>query len=155
MSKKDKEIMMDTIMQTFFAHITPEEKQKMMADIMPRMMEGMNMTEMMPKMMAGMTSGGAADGPGGMQAEMGKMMHSGSGHPMPEMMPKMMPNCIGMMLPSIEPDKRSEAAEAVLSAIVQKGSVGMSEEQRQSFFGVLEKALDLSTRPHSDVSKEG
>jgi hypothetical protein len=61
---------------------------------------------------------------------------------MPEMMLKtMMPHCIGMMLPAIEPDKRGEVAAAVVAPIVEKGTVGMSDEQTKAFFKALDKAL--------------
>jgi hypothetical protein len=62
---------------------------------------------------------------------------------MPELMLKsMMPHCIGMMLPAIDPDKRGEVAAALLSAIVDKGSVGMSDQQMRSFVDALDEVLD-------------
>jgi hypothetical protein len=57
------------------------------------------------------------------------------------MLKTMMPHCIGMMLPSIDPDRRGEVAIAILSAIVEKGSVGMSEEQVRSFLKGLDEVL--------------
>ena len=54
------------------------------------------------------------------------------------MLKTMMPHCIGMMLPAIDPDKRGEVAAAILSAIVDTGSVGMSDKQNQSFRRALE-----------------
>jgi hypothetical protein len=74
--------------------------------------------------------------PGGAERQMSQM---------PEMMLKsMMPHCIGMMLPAIDPDKRSEVAAALLSAIVDKGSVGMSDRQMRSFVDALDDVLDRS-----------
>ncbi len=145
MSKEDKETMMDSMMEKFFADITPEEKEKMMAEMMPKMMEGMNMMDMMPKMMTGMMSGCCGEGSGEMQGMMGKMMQGGSGQDMPEMMFKMMPNCIEMMLPAIDVEKRGEAAAAILSAVVEKGSAGMTDEQRKSFRQTLDEALNPKT----------
>jgi len=141
MSKEDKETMMDSMMGKFFADITPEEKQKMMAEMMPKMMEGMNMMEMMPKMM-GMMCVDGGDGSSGMQGMMGKMMGSGSGHQMQEMMlTTMMPNCIQMVLPAIDAEKRGEVATGIVSALVEKGTAGMSHEQRTAFRKTLDEAL--------------
>lgn len=136
MSPEDKEAMMDNMMEKFIAGITPEERQKMMAEMMPKMMEDVNMMDMMPKMMMGMMSeGGAAGGMPG-------MMKCGSGGGMPEMMlTKMMPNCIEMMLPKIDAEKRGDAAAAILSAVVKNGSAGMSEEQKAAFDKTLSEAL--------------
>ena len=93
---------------------------------------------------------------------MGKMMQGGSQHSMPEMMPMMgqmqqggaeqsmpgmmletmMPHCIGMMLPGIDPDKRGEAAAAIIAAIVDKGTAGLSDEQKKSFLEAIKKAIE-------------
>lgn len=142
MSKEDKESMMDSMMEKFFADITPEEKQHMMAEMMPKMMEGMSMAEMMPKMMMGMMSGAGGDGQAGMEGTMGKMMGGGSGHGMQEMMlKKMMPNCIQMMLPAIDAEERGEVAAEIVSALVNKGTEGMSEQQKSAFRKKLDETL--------------
>ncbi|MDH3661727.1 MAG: hypothetical protein OEU92_17140 [Alphaproteobacteria bacterium] len=142
MSKEDKESMMDSMMEKFFADITPEEKQHMMAEMMPKMMEGMNMADMMPKMMMGMMSGRGGDGQGGMEGMMSGMMKGGSGPQMQEMMLRtMMPNCIQMMLPAIDAEKRGEVATEIISALVSKGTEGMSDEQRTAFRQTLGEAL--------------
>lgn len=70
MSKEHKESMMESMMDKFFADITPKEKQHIMAEMMPKMMEGMNMADMMPKMMTGMMSGCGGEGQGGMEGMM-------------------------------------------------------------------------------------
>ena len=106
-----------------------------------------SMMEMMPKM-TGMMSQCCAEGPGKMQSMMANMKEGGpEGHAsqMPEMMLKtMMPHCIEMMLPKIAPDKRGEAAAVVLSAIIAKGSDGMSDEQKRGFLKTLESVLNSS-----------
>ncbi len=56
-SKEEKDEMMDKMMRQFFADMTAEDKQKMMAEMMPKMMEGVNMMEMMPRTMAQMMMG--------------------------------------------------------------------------------------------------
>ena len=141
MSSKDKEAMMDSMMEKFFADITAEEKQKMMMEMMPKMMEGINMTNMMPKMMMGMMSeggGGSTEMPG----MMGKMMQGNGGSQMPEIMLKtMMPNCIEIMLPKISVNQRGEVAASILSAIVEKGIVGMSNEQASAFRNTLDEIV--------------
>lgn len=40
--------MSDSMMKKFLADRTPEEEQKMMTDMMPRMMEGMYMSQTEP-----------------------------------------------------------------------------------------------------------
>ena len=58
---------------------------------------------------------------------------------------------MGMMLPAIEPNKRGEIAAAILSTVVDKGSVGMSDEQKRSFLSALDEVLKTSTRSTSDA----
>ena len=41
--------MMEEMMEKFFAGMTKDDKQKVMADAMPSMMEGVDMMQMMPK----------------------------------------------------------------------------------------------------------
>ena len=143
MNEGERQAMMKSMMEQFFGGMGADEKREMCATMMGKMTEGLDMKEMMPKMMMGMMSGG--DGPGKMQDMKAKMMHGGPGQQMPEMMLKtMMPHCIGMMLPAIDPDKRGEVAAAILSAIVEKGSVGMSDQQMRSFVDALDEVLDRS-----------
>lgn len=144
MSREDRHAMMNSMMEQFFGGMGANEKKEMCATMMAKMTEGIDMKEMMPKIMMGMMSGSGSDKSGGMPGMMSKMMQGGSGQQMPEMMLKgMMPHCIGMMLPAIEPDKRGEIGAAILSAIVEKGSVGMSDEQMRAFL----KALDDVVNP--------
>lgn len=146
MNKDERRDMMNSMMEQFFGGMAADEKREMCATMMGKMTEGLDMKAMMPKMMMGMMSGGAGEGPEKMQEMMSKMMQGGPeqhGAQMPEMMLKMMmPHCIGMMLPAIEPDKRGEAATAILSAVIEKGTVGMSDEQMQSFLRALENVLN-------------
>ncbi len=148
MSEGDRQAMMRSMMEQFFGGMGAEEKKEMFATMMGKMTEGLDMKEMMPKMMMGMMSGGAGDGPGKMQDMMSKMMQGGHEQhmaQMPEMMLKtMMPHCIGMMLPAVDPDRRGEVAAAILSEIVDKGSVGLSDEQMRSFLNALDDVLNPS-----------
>jgi len=121
MSKEEKQEMMGKMMDKFFAGMTVEDKQKMMAEMMPRMMMGM--------MGRGADEGGKAEA-------MSKMMGGGreSGMPMmPQMMTEMMPTCLGMMLPSMPQDKRVGFAREMLSTLLEQGSAGMSDEEKQEF----------------------
>ena len=149
MNKDERQAMMRSMMEQLFGGMGADEKKEMCASMMGKMVEGLDMKEMMPKMMMGMMSGGADDGPGMMHEMMAQKMKGGSEQQMsqmPEMMLKMMmPHCIGMMLPAIDADKRGEVAAAILSAIVEKGSVGMSDEQNRSFRKALDEVLNAST----------
>jgi Na+/citrate or Na+/malate symporter len=149
MNKDERQAMMKSMMEQFFGGMGADEKKEMCATMMGKMTEGLDMKEMMPKMMMGMMSGGAGGGPGKMQDMMSKMVqgeHEQQMSQMPEMMlMTMMPHCIGMMLPAIDPDKRGEAAAAILSAIVEKGSIGMSDEQMRSFLNALDEVMNRST----------
>ncbi|MGI9384180.1 MAG: hypothetical protein ACR2PO_13580 [Methyloligellaceae bacterium] len=148
MNEGERQAMMHSMMEQFFGGMGADEKKDMCATMMGKMTEGLDMKEMMPKLMMGMMSGGGGDGPGKMQDMMAKMKQGGAEQhmsQMPEMMlTTMMPHCIGMMLPAIDPDKRGEAASAILSAIVEKGSVSMSDEQMRSFLKALDEVLNPS-----------
>lgn len=145
MNESERQAMMHAMMEQFFGGMGTEEKKEMLATMMGKMTEGMDMQEMMPTMMMGMMSGGGCCGEshGRMQDMMSGMKQGVAEQPMPEMMLKMMmPHCIGMMLPAIDPDKRGEVVATILSAIVEKGAVGMSAEQRQSFLETLGDVLN-------------
>ena len=142
----DSRAMMQSMMEQFFSGMGADDKKEMFATMMGKMTEGLDMKEMMPKMMMGMMSGGAGDGPGKMHDMMSGMMQGGAEQhmaQMPEMMlTSMMPHCIGMMLPAIDPDRRGEVAAPILSAIVEKGSVGLTDEQMRSFLKSLDDVLN-------------
>lgn len=148
MNKDDRQAMMKSMMEQFFGGMGANEKKDMCATMMSKMTEGLDMKEMMPKMMMGTMSGGADDSPGKSQEMTPQKMHGAS--QMPEMMLKtMMPHCIGMVLPAIDPSRRGEVAAALLSAIVEKGPVGMSNEQAEDFFGALSRKLDEAANHRS------
>jgi Na+/citrate or Na+/malate symporter len=149
MNEGERQAMMKSMMEQFFGGMSTDEKKEMCATMMGKMTEGLDMKEMMPKMMMGMISGGAGDGPGKMKEMMANKMQGGPEQhmsQMPEMMLKMMmPHCIGMMLPAIDAEKRGDVAGAILTAIVEKGTVGMSDEQKRSFLEALGDVLHPST----------
>lgn len=147
MNQAEQQAMMQSMIENFFKGLSVDDKKQMCATMMGKLTEGLDMQAMMPKMMMGMMAGGEG-GPGKMHEMMAEKMQAGSGQampPMPEMMLKtMMPHCIGMMLPSIEADQRGEAAAAILSALLEKGSSGMSDAQKQSFRERLEDVLQAA-----------
>jgi hypothetical protein len=137
MSKEEKDAMMDK----FFADMTADDKQKMMAEMMPKMMEGVDMKEMMPQIMMSMMEGGK--GKGGMPGTMSKMMEGGDETEMPmmaSMMLTMMPQCVEMVLPETPKKERRDYVLQMVSTLVEHGSVGMSEEKKREFVAeVVEK----------------
>lgn len=148
MNQGDRQAMMRSMMEQVFGGMGADEKKDMLATMMGRMTEGVDMKQMMPKMMMGMMSGETSEGPGHMEGMMSKMMQGGPEQhmaQMPEMMLKtMMPHCIGMMLPAIDPEKRGDIAAGILSTIVEKGSVGLSDDQMRSFLKALDDVLNPS-----------
>jgi hypothetical protein len=141
MSKEEKEEMMGKMMDKFFSDMTVDDRKKMMAEMMPKMMEGINMMEMMPKMMMNMMGGG--EGESGMMGMMSKMMGSDKEKEMPmmpQMMTEMMPQCLKMMLPNIPKEKRIDFVLKMVTTLMEQGSVGMSEEEKEDFLAkVVEK----------------
>jgi len=110
---------MAKMMEKFFADMTAEDKQKMMEQMMPRMMEGVNMMDIMPRMMASMMGGG--EGGGGMMG--------------------MMPQCLTMMLPSMPKEQRIAFVLKMVTNLLEQGSVGMSDEEKRDFVAkVVQKA---------------
>ncbi len=150
MNQADRLEMMRSMMEQCLGGMGADEKKEMVATMMGKMTEGLDMKEMMPKMMMGMMSGGASPGPGpgkmhDMMAKMKQGEHEQQMSAMPEMMLKtMMPHCIGMMLPAVDPNRRGEVAAAVLLALVEKGAIGMSDAQMRSFLQALHEVLNPS-----------
>ena len=142
MSKEEKEEMMGKMMESFFADFTPEDRQKMMEDMMQKMMEGVDMREMMPKMMMSMMGGG--EGEGGMMGMMSKMMGGGEGQEAtvsPKMMTEMMPKCVEMMLLNMPGENRVNFAMKMVSTLIEKGCVGMSDEEKKKFVIQVEEKV--------------
>jgi hypothetical protein len=110
--------------------MTVEDKRKMMEQMMPRMMEGVNMRDMMPKMMMGMMS---------RVKKTGKPM-------MGQMMPEMMPRCMGMVLPGMPKEKRVDFALKMITSLVEHASAGMSDKEKADFLTkIVEKVKTCNT----------
>ena len=98
MSKGGKGDMTDRMMEKFSADNTAEDKQKMMAEMIPRMTKGINIMEMMNMM-------GGGKGEAGMMGMMSKMMAGAFanmngeeiGNMIHEVMPNMMESCFSKM----------------------------------------------------------
>jgi hypothetical protein len=142
MSQEDKQAMMAKMMDKFFSGMTAEDKQGMMEQMMPKMMEGINMAEMMPRMMMGMMGhGGKAPKPPRAPHAMGG--HHPDGPPMMgHMMTQMMPGCVNMMLPGMPKEERTEFVLQMIGTLMEKGTVGMSEEEKSS---LVARALERIT----------
>ena len=125
MSSEPMENMMPEMTEKMFGDMSTDDKKEMMTGMMGKMCEGVDMKEMMPMM--------------------DRMKQGGMEQSMPEMMlATMMPHCIGMMLPGIDPDKRGEAAATIIAAIVDKGTAGLSDEQKKSFLETIKRAIEAS-----------
>ncbi len=133
MNESERKAMMKSMMEQFFGGMSADEKKEMCATMMGKMTEGLDMMEMMPRMMMGMMSGSMQGAPDQKMPQMPEMM-----------LTKMMPHGIGMMLPAIDPNQRSEVAAAILSAIVEKGTAGMSDQQKRTFLDRLGEVLTAS-----------
>ena len=145
MDREERRSAMKLMMEQMFGGMDLDEKKEMCAAMMSKMTEGVDMKELMPKMMmAGMSGEKGAE----FQKMHSMMSGEAGGNPeggmpaMPEMMLKMMmPHCIGMMLPAMDPEKRSEAATAIVSAVAENGTKSMSEEQKKAYMEALRGAL--------------
>jgi hypothetical protein len=131
--------MMESMMEKFFAGMSADDKENLMKEMMPQMMEGIDMTKMMPNMMMSMMGGGSGgqSGCGGMMSNMMKGGKSKGMTMMPGMMMEMMPHCLSMMLPHAPKKKRIEFVQKMVSILAEKGCAGISEEQKKELFEPL------------------
>ena len=60
---------------------------------------------------------------------------------MPQIMAELMPKCLETLLPNLSKKERMEFALQLVSIIVDKGTVRMSEEEREDFVSRLEKEI--------------
>lgn len=65
-----------------------------------------------------------------MMAMMSEMME-GCG---PQMMMDMMPHCVGMVVQKVPREKRTEFVLNMVGTLVERGTTGMSEQERKEFF---------------------
>ena len=80
-------------------------------------------TKAVPKMMAQMISAMMGGGEKGETPMMGKMML------------KMMPQCVEMVLPETPEKERKDYVLKMVSTLMEHGSVGMSEVEKEEFAG--------------------
>lgn len=143
MSSERMENMMPEMMDKMLGGMSTDDKKEMMMGMMGKMCEGVDMKEMMPMMMGKMMQGGSQHSMPETMPMMGQMKQGGAEQSMPgTMLETMMPHCIGMMLPGIDPDKRGEAAATIVAAIVDKGTAGLSDEQKKSFLEAIKRAIE-------------
>ena len=76
------------------------------------------------------------EGEGDMMGMMSKMMEGCSS----DMMMDMMPHCCGMMVSKVPKEKRMEFVLKIVSALVEEGCSGLSEQEKKDFLTkVVEK----------------
>ena len=51
----------------------------------------------------------------------------------PEMMAEMMSHCLGMMLPKMPKEKRTDFVLKMVGTLVEQGSVGLSDQEKKDF----------------------
>ena len=61
---------------------------------------------------------------------------------MGHMMTQMMPGCVDMMLPGLPKEERTEFVLEMISRLMEKGTAGMSEEEKSS---LVARALERIT----------
>ncbi|MFQ5991905.1 MAG: hypothetical protein ACE5NA_05655 [Nitrospiraceae bacterium] len=52
----------------------------------------------------------------------------------PQMMMDMMPHCVGMVVQKVPSEKRTEFVLKLVGTLVERGSTGMSEQEKREFF---------------------
>ncbi len=60
---------------------------------------------------------------------------------MPQIMAELMPRCLNTLLPKLSKEDRVEFALQMISILVDKGSVRMSEEEREEFVSQLAEQI--------------
>ena len=147
MMTNEQRASMESMMDKCFGAMGKDDKKQMLHSMMGKMTEGMDMKDMMPMMM-GMMSGGDSPCAGGMSDMMGDKMKGMAGpkmQAMPEMMlGQMMPHCLGMMLPMIEAERRGDLAANLVSALLEKGMDGMSEDEKRAYREKLGDVLGMT-----------
>ena len=144
MSREESRHMRGRMMEHFFKGLTAEDRQNMMAEMMPKMMEGINVAEMMPQMvmalMFGMAGGGHADGAAQFSAGNGvseSAAASGPASGMRDMMARVMPQCCAMMLPRMSPEARTEFVLGMVDVLVQQGCACLPDEEKDYFISAV------------------
>lgn len=79
-----------------------------------------------------MMRGGQSPTKEGMEGDISGMSH---------MMTEMMPYCLEMMLPNVTKEKRIDFVLNMVNTLVEKGSAGMSAEEKEDFLTELEKRI--------------
>lgn len=147
----------EKMMDKFFADMTVEDKQKMMNDMMPKMMMSMmggksgGMMSGMMDMMAGRRDthrnsnfseksdigGFSQHKENSGDADVMIDFQGGNMAMMPQMMIEMMPHCLELALPSIPKEQRKGFVKKIISILVETGSAGMSNEEKNDYIGEI------------------
>ncbi len=124
----------DKMMEKMMGRMSGEKKE----DMMSKMMENPKMMEMMPKMMAGMM-GGDEKGEG-MMGMMSKMMGGGTETDNPmmgNMMTEMLPQCLRMMLPGMDKEKRTDFVLEMVVTLKEQACADMSEAEKETLVNAI------------------
>jgi hypothetical protein len=60
---------------------------------------------------------------------------------MPQMMTEMMPKCLEMMLPNMPNENRVDFVMKMVTILMEKGCVGMSDEEKKDFVAQVEEKV--------------
>jgi len=71
-------------------------------------------------------------------------MHQHGMHMMPHMMTEMIPHCLEMMLPGFPKENRTEYMAKIISILVEKGTVGMSDEEKDECISKIVEQVTTS-----------
>lgn len=122
--------MMDKMMEKMMGRMSGEKKE----DMMSKMMEN-------PKMMESMM--GSGEGGSGMMGMMSKMMGDGTeteNSMMGSMMMGMIPQCLRMMLPGMDKEKRTDFVLDMVAILKEQACADMSEAEKEALVtGIIEK----------------
>lgn len=124
--KEDIEEMIPVII----GDMSSEERRELMASMMPKMMEGMNMKDMMPKMMG---------------ADVGCRPQAGTsttGARMTGTMADMLPHCLTVAAKQVPADERTATVVHLLVALVESGCQTIESSERPALFHALKARLE-------------
>lgn len=111
------------------------DKQALMLEMMPGMIQGINMGDLMPKIMATIMGCEKQDGSGlmGITSKMighGDVMETSM---MVLMMMEMIPQDIKVMLPHMPKEKRMDFAARLVAILMEEGRADLSDEEKDEF----------------------
>jgi hypothetical protein len=177
---EEKESMMNGAMDKMMGNMRKEEKQNMMLEMMPKMMEAVSMLDMIPEMMLTMIPK-MFDEVKALLAEEGKELEvkavlpkiiapimstmltgiesekmvehkeamterlfsmADLYHKIPQGQLEMQPGCIKRLIKNIPFEDRIGYTAKILGIMVEEGTVGMAEDEKQKFRSKIQTIID-------------